>query len=62
MDDLIRRLKGGRLAEGASRIYVHGEKEFEEADRRRQQGIPLGAKVDASLREIAANLGLPYNL
>jgi LDH2 family malate/lactate/ureidoglycolate dehydrogenase len=62
MDDLIRRLKGGRLAEGAARIYVHGEKEFEEAARRSAQGIPLGAKVEASLRQVAEELGLLYEL
>lgn len=62
MDDLIRRLKGGRLAEGATRIYIHGEKEFEEAERRSQAGIPLGAKVVASLQQIAAELGIPRPL
>jgi L-2-hydroxycarboxylate dehydrogenase (NAD+) len=62
MDAFIRELKGGNLAEGASRIYVHGEKEFEEADRRAAQGIPLGAKVEASLQQIAADLGVAYNL
>jgi LDH2 family malate/lactate/ureidoglycolate dehydrogenase len=62
MDGLIRQLKGGRLAEGATRIYVHGEKEFEEASRRGQHGIPLGAKVEASLKQIAADLGLDYGL
>jgi L-2-hydroxycarboxylate dehydrogenase (NAD+) len=62
MDDLIRRLKGGRLAEGATRIYVHGEKEFEETARRAEQGIPLGAKVEASLRQIAADLDIEYDL
>ncbi len=60
MDDFIRRLKGGRLAAGATRIYVHGEKEFEEADRRRVQGIPLEAKVEASLRQIAAGLNVEF--
>jgi len=62
MDDLIQRLKGGRLAEGASRIYVHGEKEFEEEARRMANGIPLGAKVEASLKQIATDLGVEYNL
>jgi L-2-hydroxycarboxylate dehydrogenase (NAD+) len=62
MDDLIRRLKGGRLAEGAERIYIHGEKEFEEADRRARQGISLGAKVEASLRQVAQDLGVAYSL
>lgn len=62
MDRLIRELKAGSLAEGATRIYVHGEKEFEEAERRSEHGIPLGAKVEASLRQIAVDLGLGYDL
>jgi len=60
MDRFIRELKNGNLADGATRIYVHGEKEFEEAERRANQGIPLGAKVEASLRQVAAELGVPY--
>jgi L-2-hydroxycarboxylate dehydrogenase (NAD+) len=62
MDDLIRELKGGNLAEGASRIYLHGEKEFEEAERRAENGIPLGAKVEASLKQIASDLNIAYDL
>jgi LDH2 family malate/lactate/ureidoglycolate dehydrogenase len=62
MDQLVRELKGGDLAEGASRIYVHGEKEFEEYERRSVDGIPLGAKVEASLKQIAADLGIEYDL
>jgi LDH2 family malate/lactate/ureidoglycolate dehydrogenase len=62
MDRLIGELRGGNLAEGATRIYVHGEKEFEEAGRRGQQGIPLEAKVEASLRQIAADLDVEYDL
>jgi LDH2 family malate/lactate/ureidoglycolate dehydrogenase len=62
MDAFIRELKGGKLAEGASRIYVHGDKEYEEAERRSAQGIPLGAKVEASLKKIAADLGVEYDL
>jgi len=62
MDVLIRQLKGADKAEGATRIYVHGEKEFEEAKRRTADGIPLGAKVEASLKQIASELGLEYNL
>jgi LDH2 family malate/lactate/ureidoglycolate dehydrogenase len=62
MDAFIRELKGGSLAEGAARIYVHGEKEFEEADRRFEHGIPLEAKVEASLKQIAADLNVPYDL
>jgi len=62
MDDMIRRLKGGHLAEGATRIWIHGEKELEEQARRREKGIPLGAKVEASLKQIAADLGVEYDL
>ncbi len=62
MDAMIRELKGGNLAEGAERIYVHGEKEFEEADRRAEHGIPLEAKVEASLKQISADLNVEYGL
>ena len=62
MDRFIRELKDGNRAEGATRIYVHGEKEFERADQRAERGIPLGAKVEASLRQIAAELGIEYDL
>jgi LDH2 family malate/lactate/ureidoglycolate dehydrogenase len=62
MDRFLRELKGANLAEGAARIWVHGEKEYEEADRRAVRGIPLGPKVAASLKRIAADLGIAYNL
>jgi LDH2 family malate/lactate/ureidoglycolate dehydrogenase len=62
MDRFIRELKSGNLAQGATRIYVHGEKEFEEARRRSEKGILLGAKVETSLKQIAADLGIAYNL
>ncbi len=62
MDAMIRELKGANLAQGAERIYVHGEKEFEEADRRSEHGIPLEAKVEASLKQISADLDVEYGL
>jgi LDH2 family malate/lactate/ureidoglycolate dehydrogenase len=62
MDRLIDELGGANRAEGAERIYVHGEKEFEEASRRAEQGIPLGAKVEASLKQIAVDLDIEYGL
>ena len=62
MDRLIRELKGGSFAEGATRIYVHGEKEFDETDIRARHGIPLEAKVEASMRQIAADLSVDYDL
>jgi len=62
MDDIIRRLKTTPKAKGAERIYIHGEKEYEEADRRTREGIPLGPKVEADLKAIAQELGVEYDL
>lgn len=62
MDDIIRRLKGSAKAEGAERIYIHGEKEFEEEERRRREGIPLHPKVVATVQQIADELGVEYDL
>lgn len=49
MDDLINRMKTAEKAEGQSRIFVHGEKEFEEHDRRAANGIPLDERTAESL-------------
>lgn len=59
MDDLIRRLKEAPKAKGADRIYIHGEKEFEEAEQLAKQGVPLNPKVVEDLRTIANQLGMP---
>jgi len=58
MDDLIHRLKEAPKAEGATRIYIHGEKEFEEAERLAKDGVPLNPKVAEELRSIAKQLGI----
>jgi L-2-hydroxycarboxylate dehydrogenase (NAD+) len=62
MDDLQRRLRNAPKAEGQSRIYIHGEKEYEEAERRAAKGIPLNPKVAADLQAIAAEVGIEYDL
>lgn len=58
MDEMIRGLRGSRLAPGAERIYIHGEPEFEEAEARRREGVPLHPALADSLRAIAADRGL----
>lgn len=58
MDDLIHRLKNAPKAEGAERIYIHGEKEFEQAEQLAKQGIPLNPKVVEELNNIAKRLGI----
>ena len=62
MDDLIRRLKNAPKAAGQSRIYIHGEKEFEEAERRSHEGIPLDPAVAADLRAVGEELGVEYDI
>jgi LDH2 family malate/lactate/ureidoglycolate dehydrogenase len=62
MDDLQQRLKDVPRAEGQDRIYIHGEKEYEEAERRSREGIPLNPKVAADLRAIGGEVGVEYDL
>jgi LDH2 family malate/lactate/ureidoglycolate dehydrogenase len=62
MDDLQRRLKNSPKAEGQERIYIHGEKEYEEEERRRREGIPLHPKVVVTMEQIARELGVEYDL
>ena len=62
MDDLQRRLKAGPRAEGQDRIYIHGEKEYEEAERNARNGIPLNPKVAADLKAIGDELDVAYDL
>lgn len=58
MDDLIQRLRNAPKASGAKRIYIHGEKEFEQAEQFAKEGVPLNTKVAKSLRTIAEQLGM----
>lgn len=60
MDDLITRIKNSPKAQGADRIYIHGEKEFEKQAERAANGIPLHGKVVATLRQIGAELKVPF--
>ncbi len=62
MDDLQQRLRNTPKAEGEDRIYVHGEKEHDEARLRSGDGIPLNPKVAADLRAIGEELGVEYDL
>jgi L-2-hydroxycarboxylate dehydrogenase (NAD+) len=43
---------------GVERIYIHGEKEFEQAEQFAKEGVPLNAKVAKDLRAIAEQLGM----
>ncbi|HEX9013342.1 MAG TPA: Ldh family oxidoreductase [Anaerolineaceae bacterium] len=58
LDDLEDRLRCAPKAAGQERIYIHGEKEFEQAERRGREGIPLNRKVWEEIRGIGAELGV----
>ncbi len=62
MDDLQQRLKSAPKAEGQDRIYVHGEKEYEEAEENARRGVPLNPKVAADLRALGKELDVEYDL
>ena len=62
MDDIIRLLKNAPKVEGQERIYIHGEKEFEQAELGREQGIPLMETVVALLKEAGDAVGVPFDL
>jgi LDH2 family malate/lactate/ureidoglycolate dehydrogenase len=62
MDHMIRLLKDSPKAEGQERIYIHGEKEFERAERYMEYGVPLMETVIASLQEAGAGVGVPFDL
>jgi len=62
MDRLIRMIKESPKAEGQERIYIHGEKEFENAERYAREGVPLLTEVVKSLREGGEQVGVPFDL
>jgi LDH2 family malate/lactate/ureidoglycolate dehydrogenase len=62
MDDLQMRLKGSRKAAGQARIYVAGEKEYEESKRRQREGIPLSEAVVADLSALADEMHLSLDV
>ena len=62
MDDIIRRLKATPKAEGHDRIYIHGEKEFEAAEKNRKEGVVLVPAVVESLKEVSEKFNIPLNM
>lgn len=58
MDDMINQFKTAERADGQSRIFVHGEKEYEEHDRRELNGIPIDEKTIESLLGFASEFSI----
>lgn len=62
MDTLIRELKHTPKAAGQDRIFIHGEKEFERAERALQAGIPLLTAVVDGLVQTGREIDVPFDL
>lgn len=62
MDALICQLKDAPKASGQERIYIHGEKEFERAERSLQDGVPILDEVVRGLVVDGAQAGVPFDL
>lgn len=60
MDRLARELKDSPKADSQPRIYVAGEKSFARMAKYRTEGIPLAPKVLENLRQIGAELRVPW--
>ena len=62
IDALFRQLKDAPRAVGRERIYIHGEKEFERAERSQREGVPLLPAVARALMEDGQAIGVPFDL
>ncbi|MDD5220051.1 MAG: Ldh family oxidoreductase [Candidatus Bipolaricaulis sp.] len=62
MDALIREMKNAAKVPGQDRVYIHGEKEFERAERCTTQGVPLLKVAIEQLSTVGASIGVPFDL
>ena len=62
MDAMLHGLKASAKAEGESRIFVAGEKEFEREREYRSNGIPLYYRVADEIRQIGEDLGVVWKM
>ena len=62
MDTLLEMMKNSPKAFGQERIYIHGEKEFELAEKNAREGIPLLITVVESLKESGHKIGVEFDL
>ena len=60
MSALLQEIRESPKADGCSRIYTHGEKEFESRAEKMSAGIPVNEKTLSELRMIGAQLGLQF--
>ena len=63
MSTLLQELRDTPKADGADRVYIHGEKELESISEKMESGIPVNEKTFSELQMISAALGIdsvPY--
>lgn len=62
VDEYLRELKETPKLPGQDRIFIHGEKEFELAEKYEKEGLPLMLEVVESLQQAGHKVGVPFNL
>ncbi len=62
MDDYIQALKKSPKLPGQNRIFIHGEKEFEMAEKSLRTGIPLLKEAVDALKSAGEKVGVPFDL
>lgn len=61
LSTLLEELRRSEKAEGASRIYTHGEKELESKAQKLISGIPANEKTVAEMKKVGASVGLDFD-
>ena len=61
MDNWIERFRSAKTVEGQPRVLIPGDPEREMTEERFQKGIPLNAKVEEDLKDLAEKLGLKFS-
>ncbi|OQX57243.1 MAG: hypothetical protein B5M49_04250 [Thermotoga sp. 4484_232] len=59
---LIKRLKRAEKAEGAERIYLHGEKEYEKRDESLKYGVEIDGPTYQQLKELSEKLDIQIEI
>lgn len=62
LEALFNQLRNAEKAEGQDRIFIHGEKEFELAEKYSRDGIPLLEEVVKSLQKAGSDIAVPFDL
>ena len=62
MDDMIDAFHTSPKAPGHDRIYIAGELEWHEFNKRKKNGIPFHKEIVKWLRSVAEEMGLDYTL